>query len=162
MPRDAAEWPDEPDEPDPEQRWGDPEDDLVSVPSVDIPGEEGDEESAGIEVDGDLAKFFWAAVIYANVALAGISIGLLLVAFRDQWVWGGGAVAVGLFALYRTYDLYRTYREDISGDEPGEAGGGTGEAGDGTGEAGDGTDETGDEPGRSFDEGNDAGERSSP
>ena len=97
----------------PEARWGDPESDLVSAPSVDIPGE--DDESAGVEIDADLARLFWVTVVYANVALAGIGIGLLLVAFRGQWGLGGGAAAVGLFALYRTYDLYRTYQEDFAG-----------------------------------------------
>jgi hypothetical protein len=116
VPSDFDEWPDEPDEPDPEARWGAPEEDLVSTPSVEIPGEDADEAGAGVEVDGDLAKFFWATVVYANVALAGISIGLLLIVFREQWGWGGGAVAVGLFALYRTYDLYRTYREEVVDD----------------------------------------------
>jgi hypothetical protein len=114
VPSDFDEWPDEPDEPDPEARWGAPEEDLVSVPAVDIPGEDADEEGAGLEIDGDLAKLFWVTVVYANVALAGISIGLLLVAFRGQWGWGGGAVGVGLFALYRTYDLYRTYQTEFA------------------------------------------------
>ncbi|WP_049985831.1 DUF7322 domain-containing protein [Halobellus rufus] len=116
MPTEFDEWPDEPDEADPESRWGDPESDLVSVPSVDDPAADVDEEGAGVEVDGDLAKFFWATVVYANVALAGISLGLLLVGFRGQWTWGGGAVVVGLFALYRTYDLYRTYQEQGVGE----------------------------------------------
>jgi hypothetical protein len=129
VPSDFDEWPDEPEEPDPEARWGAPEDDLVSVPAVEIPGEDADEADAGVEVDGDLAKFFWATVVYANVALAGISIGLLLVAFRGQWGWGGGAVAVGLFALYRTYDLYRTYKEEVA-DGDGETVDGGGESAD--------------------------------
>lgn len=111
MPKEFDEWPDEPDQPDPEGRWGDPESDLATVPSVDIPGEDVDDEGAGVEVDGDLAKFFWAAVIYANVGIAGVSLGLMLAGFRGQLLLGGGAVAIGLFALYRTYDLYRTYRE---------------------------------------------------
>ncbi|MFB6090625.1 MAG: hypothetical protein ABEJ97_06155 [Halobellus sp.] len=109
---DSDEWPDEPDEPDPEARWGAPEDDLTSVPTIDIPGE--DAEDAAVEVDGDLAKFFWVTVIYANVAVAGVCVGLMLVVFRGQLTWGGGAVAVGLFALYRTYDLYRRYRAEIA------------------------------------------------
>ncbi len=116
---DSDEWPDEPDEPDPEARWGSPEDDLVSVPGIDLPGE--DAEDAGAEVDSDLAKFFWVTVIYANVAVAGVSIGLMLVGFRGQAVWGGGAVAVGLFALYRTYDLYRTYQDHVAAEESEEA-----------------------------------------
>jgi len=111
VPTDFDEWLEEPNEPNPEDRWGDPENDLVSVPSVETSG---DEDAAGIDVDGDLAKFFWVTVIYANVALAGVSLGLLLIAFRSRWAWGGGAVVVGLFALYRTYDLYRTYQEHVA------------------------------------------------
>jgi hypothetical protein len=117
VPSDFDKWPDEPDEPDPEGRWDAPEEDLVSVPSVEIPGDGDEAEDLGVEIDGDLAKFFWATVVYANVALAGISIGLLLVGFREQWAWGGGAIAVGMFALYRTYDLYRTYQREVAADE---------------------------------------------
>ncbi|WP_144901767.1 DUF7322 domain-containing protein [Halobellus captivus] len=114
MPTEFDDWPDEPEEPDPEGRWGDPETDLATVPSVEVPGDDVDDEGAGVNIDGDLAKYFWATVIYANVALAGISLGLLLIGFRGQWVWGGGGVAIGLFALYRTYDLYRRYRTDVA------------------------------------------------
>ena len=111
MPSEFDEWPDEPDEPDPESRWGSPEDDLASVPSVeDIdPGSDG----AGIEADGEIAKFFWVSVIYANVALGGVAIGLLLIGFRGQVTIGSVAVAVGLLALYRTYDLYQKYQKRI-------------------------------------------------
>jgi hypothetical protein len=111
----ADEWPDEPDEPDPESRWGNPEEDLVSIPSVGADEEPTDEAAgAGIEADGEVARFFWVSVVYANVALGGICVGLLLVGFRGQWTLGGGAVAVGLLALYRTYDLYRTYRAEVA------------------------------------------------
>ena len=123
MPSESDEWPDEPDEPDPESRWGDPEADLVSVPSVEgpeppDPGSEG----AGIEVDGEVARLFWVAVVYANVALGGVSIGLLLVGFRGQVVVGGAAVGVGVLACYRTYDVYRRYRSQVV-----EGGGGDGD-----------------------------------
>lgn len=107
------EWPDEPDEPTPESRWGDPEDDLVSIPSVDGP----DAADADIEIDGDVAKFFWVAVVYANLAVGGVAVGLLLVGFRQRWRVGGAAVAVGLLALYRTYDVYRTYQTDVVADD---------------------------------------------
>lgn len=120
MSADPDEWPDEPDEPDPESRWGDPEDDLVSVPSVDIPGEAADDEGAGIDVDGEIATFFWGAVVYTNVGLGGVSLGLLLVGFRGQWLWGGAAVGVGVLALYRTYDLYERYRAQVVAEGDGE------------------------------------------
>jgi hypothetical protein len=114
-------WPDEPDEPDPESRWDDPENDLVSVPSVEPPDLDPGSEGAGIEVDAEVARLFWAAVVYANIALGGVAIGLLLVLFRGQVTVGGAAVAVGLFALYRTYDLYRTHQERaVGGDGSGE------------------------------------------
>jgi len=118
VPSEFDEWPDEPDEPDPESRWSDPEDDLVSVPSVEDldPGSEG----AGIEVDGEIAKFFWISVIYANVALGGISVGLLVIGFRGQLVVSGIAIAVGLLALYRTYDVYRRYQERVVESEDGD------------------------------------------
>ncbi|MFB6252272.1 MAG: hypothetical protein ABEI27_11430 [Halobellus sp.] len=116
---DSEEWPDEPDEPDPEARWGHPEDDLASIPSIEEPGAGAD---PSIEVDGDIAKYFWVAVIYANVALGGVSIGLMLVVFRGQYTLGGGAVVVGLFALYRTYDLYQTYQTRVADDDAAESG----------------------------------------
>lgn len=121
MASESDKWPDEPDEPDPESRWDDPENDLVSVPSVETPDLDPGSEGAGIEVDAEVARLFWAAVVYANIALGGVSIGLLLVWFRGQVTVGGAAVAVGLFALYRTYDLYRTHQERaVEGDGSGE------------------------------------------
>jgi hypothetical protein len=126
VPSEFDEWPDEPDEPDPESRWDDPEDDLVSIPNVEEvdPGSEG----AGIEADGEIARFFWVSVIYANVALGGISVGVLLVAFRGQVTVGGIAVAVGLLALYRTYDIYQRYQNEVvdseDSDTDGTSGGG--------------------------------------
>lgn len=118
MPSRVDEWPDEPDEPDPEARWGSPEEDLVSVPSVDTgdPGAAG----AGIEVDGEISKFFWAAVVYANAALGGVAVGVLLVVFRGRLTVGAVAIAVGLLALYRTYDVYRRYQEYVDGSEGGD------------------------------------------
>ena len=114
---DPDRWPDEPDEPDPEPRWGNPEKDLVSVPSVEIETPDPGSEGGGAEIDAEVARLFWAAVVYANVAVAGVTIGPLLVAFRGQLTVGGVAIAVGLLALYRTYDLYRTYRERTVDDD---------------------------------------------
>jgi hypothetical protein len=114
VPRESDKWPDEPDEPDPESRWGNPEEDLVSIPSVEGPAAtDSGEAGAGVEIDSEVARLFWVSVVYANVALGGVAIGLMLVVFRGQWTVGGGAVAIGCFALYRTYDLYRTYQAEV-------------------------------------------------
>ena len=120
MPFESDEWPDEPNEPDPESRWGDPETDLVSVPSVGAEESDPGSKGAGIEADGEIAKFFWVSVVYANLALGGISVGLLLVGFRGQVVVGGAAVGVGLLACYRTYDVYRRYRAQVVESEDGD------------------------------------------
>ena len=79
------------------------------------PGTRSRVRGGGVEVDAEVARLFWAAVVYANVAVAGVTVGPLLVAFRDQLTVGAIAIAVGLLAFYRTYDLYRTYRERIVG-----------------------------------------------
>ena len=119
MSRDSNPWPDEPEEEDPEERWGDPENDLSNVPAVEIPNSEPDEDT---EIDGDLRTAFWATVVLVNVAVAGVSIGAMLVYFRGELLVGGGAVAVGLLALVRAYYFYRDFREDADGaDETGEA-----------------------------------------
>jgi hypothetical protein len=102
-------WPDEPREENPEDRWGNPEDDLVSVPSVDTPDAESGED---VSADPELAKAFWVSVFFANVALGGISIGLMLIAFRGRWAVGGGAVLVGLFSLIRMYTYYTSAVRD--------------------------------------------------
>jgi hypothetical protein len=109
VPSDFDPWPDEPDEDDPERRWGDPERDLTNVPEVDVPNSEpGDD----VEVDSELATAFWVSVFFANVALAGLSIGAMLVYFRGDWMFGGAAFAVGLFALVRVYTYYRSVTGD--------------------------------------------------
>jgi len=125
VPADSDTWPDEPDEPDPESRWGNPEEDLVSIPSVEGPAAvDSGEPGAGVEIDSEVARLFWVSVVYANVALGGVAIGLLLVIFRGQWTIGGGAVAIGCVALYRTYDLYQTYQaEVVESDDPADSGG---------------------------------------
>ena len=121
VPPDSDRWPDEPDEPDPEARWGNPEEDLVSVPSVETRAPESGSEGGGVEIDAEVARLFWAAVVYANVAVAGVTIGPLLVAFRGQLTVGGVAIVVGLLALYRTYDLYRTHQARVvNGDGDGD------------------------------------------
>ncbi len=93
-------WLDDHDEAAPaESRWGDPERDLPRVPEVSSP-DPGD-------ADTELLTLFWASVVAANVALLGLALGPMLIVFRGNWKLGGVSVAVGAFALYRTYVYYR-------------------------------------------------------
>ena len=100
----SDEWPDEPEEDDPESRWGNPEHDLPRIPEVATPDSE--ETSA----DPELLRLFWASVVAANVALLGLSLGPMLVFFRGDWMLGAASVAVGAFALYRTHSYYHRVR----------------------------------------------------
>ncbi|MGM0591998.1 MAG: DUF7322 domain-containing protein [Halobacteriota archaeon] len=97
------EWPDEPDEPNPEDRWGNPEKDLVDVPKAPEPPE-----PSGT-VTNDVAVAFWGAVISANIAVAGLGIGPMLIFFRGDWDLGLGLVAAGALSLLFTYRRYRAF-----------------------------------------------------
>jgi len=99
------EWPDEPEEEDPEARWGDPEHDLPSVPTATAP------EPPDADVDPELYKTFWAAVIFANVALFGLAVGPMVIGFRGDWTMGLVLIGIGLFGLYRTWAYYVSFRD---------------------------------------------------
>lgn len=106
---------------DPEERWGNPEEDLVDVPEVEPPTvrNPADDLPDATEVDSEIQSAFWGAVVYANVALLGVSLGLMLVGFRGQWRWGGAAVLVGVLAAFRTYQTYRAFRNRDPGEDVG-------------------------------------------
>ncbi|WP_199174838.1 DUF7322 domain-containing protein [Halegenticoccus soli] len=117
-------WPDEPDEPDPEARWSDPERELPTVPSV--PDPRVSEPKPRPEAVREIAGPFWASVVFVNLGLFALCLGLMLVYFRDQWTIGGGLVVGGTLALVRTYQIYREFRRsrdgadgtDADGDDP--------------------------------------------
>lgn len=109
---------------DPLQRWQEAEQRLSTEPQTPEqapdPGERTetaatpDEPDFGledVEVDSGTARYFWSAVVLANVALAGVSIGLMLIGFRGQWVVGGLLVLIGVLAGLRTRHIYRQFRE---------------------------------------------------
>ncbi|PSQ06945.1 hypothetical protein BRC97_04525 [Halobacteriales archaeon QS_6_71_20] len=89
----------------------------VDIPSVEDPSESLPDPST---VDPEIQRSFAVAVIYANVAVLGVSLGLMLIGFRGQWRWGGFAVAVGLLAGVRVYQTVRAFRtRDRDDDESG-------------------------------------------
>lgn len=107
-------WPDEPEQPEPESRWGNPEDDLPRIPTPDT-----DE----TDVDPDILETFWRSVLLANVAVFGAALGPMLVYFRGQWILGLAAIAVGVLTGFRVYQHYRAFEarhgEDIDADADG-------------------------------------------
>jgi hypothetical protein len=114
VPRDSDAWPDEPDESDPEERWDDPEKDLVNVPSVGGESDDGDGEGdeQPVEIDRELASTFWAVVVLVNVGVAGVSLGAMFAYFRGNYLLGGGAAVVGVLALVRAYYSYQGYKTE--------------------------------------------------
>ncbi|KTG21921.1 DUF7322 domain-containing protein [Haloferax profundi] len=113
----------------PESRWGNPEKDLPNIPRVDIPGEDpdsglvsdfSDDDVSGFaaDVDPEVSRLFWASVVLANIGLAGLALGPMLVYFRGQVLIGGGVTLLGIGALVRVYYMYKEYEEtDWSSDD---------------------------------------------
>ncbi|MFC7136471.1 DUF7322 domain-containing protein [Halobaculum litoreum] len=79
----------------------------VEVPRVADPADSLPDPST---VDPAVRRSFLTAVIYANVALLGVSLGLMLIGFRGDLRWGGAAVGVGVLAGIRVYQTYRAFR----------------------------------------------------
>lgn len=108
-------WPDEPEEFDPDSLGPD-------VPRVERTAEL---TRKGADAPEEVQNAFWAAVLFANVGLMGVSLGAMLVFFRGDWVFGGGGLLVGTFALLMTYQRYRRFmnrEQDPDGDGDGTAG----------------------------------------
>ena len=70
------------------------------------------------DVDDELFRAFWGAAVFLNVAVAALSIGLMLVYFRGDWTTGGGALVVGVVAAAFTARFYFGYTrgDDGNGD----------------------------------------------
>lgn len=94
-------WPDEPEEFDPDSLGPDPPDPTPEVGS-DVEASLG----ATADVDDDLFRAFWGAVVFLNVALAALALGAMLVYFRGDYSTGTSALAVGLVATVFTVRYY--------------------------------------------------------
>lgn len=68
-------------------------------------------ESDAVEVDAETARSFWAAVVYVNVGLFVLVLGLLLAGFRGRTLIGAGLVGGGALALSRAWTVYRAFQE---------------------------------------------------
>lgn len=116
-------WPDEPDEFDPDSLGPDAPDPTPTI-----------RESLGAaeSVPEGLFRAFWASVLFLNIALASLSLGVLLIYFRGDYGTGGPALLIGTVAALATARYYwrvKTGRytdgehssggEDETGDESG-------------------------------------------
>ncbi|UPV73367.1 hypothetical protein M0R89_12520 [Halorussus limi] len=76
------------------------------------------------DADPEVKRKFWSLVIVFNVALFGMSLGLMLAGFEGRWRVGGAMFAVGAFAFLRGWHGYRNVRDesdDDGGDDSGDA-----------------------------------------
>ncbi|MFB6353246.1 MAG: hypothetical protein ABEJ92_04095 [Halobacteriales archaeon] len=90
-------WPEEPDDP-----FGDP---GAGAERFDLDIPDADRASPALQ------RAFWSLVAVFNVALFALALGVLLVAFRDQWDLGGSLAAAGLVLFGYGVWQYRRYRE---------------------------------------------------
>lgn len=117
----------EPDpEPAPEADLPDPERELPTVPSVDVP--EPDPE----EVPSALLRGFWVTVLVFNAALLVLAFGVLMLVFGVERPVGVGLTVLGLLLFRRGYRLYRSLDERHRQGEL-TASGANGDGADGTG-----------------------------
>lgn len=105
--------PEEPEEFDPEKRWGSPEFDLPNVPDAPTPTL-GESDAAP-----RIKKTFWASVIFANLALFGLTVGPMVLFFREDLTLGGVLLAVGAFSAFRTWSTYVSFRDREEADDAG-------------------------------------------
>jgi len=74
-------------------------------------------ESEAVEVDSETARSFWAAVVYVNVGLFVIVLGMLLAGFRGRTLVGAALVGLGGFSLYRSWTVYRAFTAKDDGEQ---------------------------------------------
>ena len=90
---------------------------LEALEEDDLSPFEGDSSGDGSEelqeAFGEMSRetllAFVGALFFAHVGLLAASVGLLLVAFRGQWMLGGAIAVVGIAALALTGWIYRWY-----------------------------------------------------
>lgn len=90
-------WPDEPEEFDPDSLGPDPPDPTPR---------QQDSMAATEDVPDELFRAFWASVLLLNVAIAGLSIGAMLIYFRGDYQTGTLALLVGGVAAFGTARYY--------------------------------------------------------
>jgi hypothetical protein len=83
--------------------------DIPSIETGESAGASADADEMAADVDEELARGFFSAVLLANLGLFALALGALLAYFRGQYTLGGGAMLVGTVALVRTYWLVRKH-----------------------------------------------------
>jgi hypothetical protein len=93
---------------DPTERFGDPEADAPSAPGPSDPTENLPDPS---EVDGAIQRAFWTALLWTNVALAGLTLGPAYALLAGGTEIGAAVTVVGAFAAVRVYQTVRAFQD---------------------------------------------------
>lgn len=107
---------------DAEEWWGDPEGGFGNAPPEESAPTASETEateqgSDTAEIDSRTNRYFWSAVVLANIAVGASSLGVMLIGFRGQWAVGGALIALGVLAGVRTYWTYRTFHSGGDAEE---------------------------------------------
>ena len=97
----------EPAEFDPAERFGDPEQEA-SVPEP--PDNPADRLPDPSEVDSDVQNAFWRALLWTNVAVAGLTLGPAYAILDDGTRVGAAATVIGAVAAVRVYQTVRAFK----------------------------------------------------
>jgi|GEM_PF-2180848 hypothetical protein len=103
---------------DDQQRWPHEPEIATEWPGMgterwpDEPPAVADDAAVPVGIDPETGRRFIAAAVYANVALAGLAIGGLLVGTRGAWGWGSLAVTVGVGAALQLARIVRTQTQE--------------------------------------------------
>lgn len=81
------------------------------IPEVDIP-KAPNTDLVDRDVPKDVQRKFWTLVGIFNVALFATSLGVMLVAFERQWVFGGSLAFLGLGAFFFGWQRYQRIRNE--------------------------------------------------
>ncbi|MFB6087041.1 MAG: hypothetical protein ABEJ85_00855 [Haloarculaceae archaeon] len=90
---------------DAEERFGDPESDLPTVPEAPTV-----RDYSQVDADGDTTASFWTAVVYANVALFLVVVGPALALVQGWTTVGAVLFVLGLLGFVRVYSIVVAYR----------------------------------------------------
>lgn len=90
---------------DPSENIDDPSENVEpTVPSI--------RDYSSVDADPELAQEFWIQVFLFNIALFAVSLGLMLIGFRQRWTFGGALLVVGIVAFARGFARYRSFQKD--------------------------------------------------
>lgn len=104
----------EPAEFDPAERFGDPEGEAPTTEPPDSPADRLPDPS---EVDSDVQNAFWRAVLWTNVAVAGLTLGPAYAVLDGGTRVGAAATVIGGVAGVRVYQTVRAFEQrDRDGD----------------------------------------------